>query len=82
MLRTRIPRGRGVRRFKFDPLTSGEIQTLQSVPRGADAHLDNYALDIGIGPSRLDTEEGRDGLDRPWRGTAAGQASRSMRGGA
>jgi len=28
MLKTRIPRGRAVRRFKFDPLTGGEIETL------------------------------------------------------
>ncbi len=39
MLTTRIPRGRAVRRFKFDPLTGGEIETLQSVPSGAAAHL-------------------------------------------
>ncbi len=39
MLRTRISRGRGVRRFKFDPLTKGEIETLQSFPSGAAAHL-------------------------------------------
>ena len=35
MLRTRIPRGRGVRRFKFDPLIGDEIETLQSVPSSA-----------------------------------------------
>jgi hypothetical protein len=39
MLRTRIPRGRAVRRFKFDPLTRGEIETLQSVRGSVAADL-------------------------------------------
>jgi hypothetical protein len=39
MLRTRIPRGRAARRFKFDPLTEREIEALQSVPSDAAAHL-------------------------------------------
>jgi len=32
MLKTRIPRGRGVRRFAFLLLTGDEIETLESVP--------------------------------------------------
>jgi hypothetical protein len=39
MLRTSIPRGRGVRRFGFLPLTGDEIETLESVPTAAAAHL-------------------------------------------
>lgn len=47
MLRTRIPRGRGVHRFKFDPLTSGEIETLQSVPSSAATHLAQCSCSAG-----------------------------------
>jgi hypothetical protein len=47
VLRTRIPRGRSVRRFKFDPLTEGEIETLQSVPSGAAAHLAQCSCSFG-----------------------------------
>jgi hypothetical protein len=43
MLRTRIPRGRAVRRFKFDSLTEREIATLQSVPSGAHERLRRQA---------------------------------------
>jgi hypothetical protein len=39
MLRTKIPRGRGVRRFKFLPLTEAEIEALRSVPSSAGAHM-------------------------------------------
>jgi len=42
MLRTRIPRGRAVRRFKYEPL-----ETLQSVPSGAAAHLAQCGCSFG-----------------------------------
>jgi len=38
MLSTRIPRGRGTRRFRFDPISENEIVRL-STPTGAAAHL-------------------------------------------
>jgi hypothetical protein len=53
MLRTRIPRGRTAHRFKFDPLTSGEIKALQSVPSGADAHRAHGPVNTTRGYTRI-----------------------------
>jgi len=56
MLRTRIPRGRGVRRFVFLPLTGPEIEKLESVPTATAGHLDQCSCGRN-GGSRLVLEE-------------------------
>ena len=56
MLRTRIPRGRGVRRFAFLPLTGSEIEKLESVPTATAGHLDQCSCGRN-GGSRLVLEE-------------------------
>jgi len=56
MLRTKIPRGRGVRRFGFLLLTGDEIETLESVPTAAAAHINSCSCNKN-GDSRRVLEE-------------------------
>ena len=53
MLKTRIPRGRSVRRFGFLPLTGDEIEKLESVPTAAADHLGQCSCGRNGGSGRV-----------------------------